>query len=47
MFDLGAFDHLNWTHDGAFECDFSARVGGDLNKKFPKIQMPGVSQGRY
>ena len=36
----GAFDHLEWTCNGAFEqlFDLGRR---NLNKNFPKIQMPG------
>ena len=35
---MGAFDHLKWTYDGAFEQLFSSGRG-DLHKNFPKIQM--------
>ena len=37
---MGAFDHLEWTYDGAFEQLFGLGRG-NLNKNFPKIQMPG------
>ena len=37
---MGAFDHLNWTYDGAFE-QLSGPGRGDFDKNFPKIQMPG------
>ena len=37
---VGAFDHLKWTYDGAFEQLFDSGRG-DLHKNFPKIQMPG------
>ena len=33
---LGAFDHLEWTYNGAFKQLFGLRRG-DLKKKFPKI----------
>ena len=43
---MGAFDNLKWTYDEGFEQLFgpvrSGGGGGDLNKHFPKIQMPGV-----
>ena len=39
---VGAFDHLEWTYDGAFEQLFGLGSGvGNLNKNFPKLQMPG------
>ena len=38
---VGAFDHLKWTYDEAFEQLFGPGIG-HLNKNFPKIQMPGV-----
>ena len=38
-------DHLEWTYDGAFE-QLSATGVGNLNKIFPKIQMPGGLPGR-
>ena len=41
---MGAFDQLEWTYNGAFD-SFSASGGGNLNKNFPKIQMPGGSPG--
>ena len=41
---VGAFDHLEWTYDGAFGQLFSLGRG-NLNKNFPKIQMPGVLPG--
>ena len=37
---MGAFDHLEWTYDGAFEQLFSLE-SGEFDKNFPKIQMPG------
>ena len=37
---LGAFDHLKWTYDGAFEQVFGPGRG-HLHKNFPKIEMPG------
>ena len=40
----GAFDHLEWTYDGAFEQLFGLGRG-NLNKNFPKIQMPGGCPG--
>ena len=36
---VGAFDHLEWTYNGAFEQVFGLGRG-NLNKNFPKIQMP-------
>ena len=42
---VGAFDNLKWTYNGAFEQFFSLGRGGDLNKNFPKIQMPGRGGG--
>ena len=41
---MGAFDHLEWTYDGAFEQLFGLG-SGELNKNVPKIQMPGVLPG--
>ena len=41
---VGAFDHLEWTYDGAFEQLFGLGRG-NLNKNFPKIQMPGGLPG--
>ena len=36
---MGAFDHLKWTYDEAFEQLFGpGGGGGHLNKNFPKIQ---------
>ena len=41
---MGAFDHLEWTYNGAFEQLFGLGRGA-LEKKIPKIQMPaGVAQ---
>ena len=38
---MEAFANLEWTYDGAFEQLFGlGRLGGNLNKKFPKILMP-------
>ena len=36
---MGAFDHLEWTYDGAFEQLFGLGRG-EFSKNFPKIQMP-------
>ena len=36
---VGAFDHLKWAYDEAFE-QLSIPGRGDLIKDFPKIQMP-------
>ena len=41
---VGAFDHLEWTYDGAFEQLFGLGRG-NLNENFPKIQMPGGFPG--
>ena len=41
---VGAFDHLEWTYNGAFEQLFGLGRG-NLNKIFPKIQIPGGCQG--
>ena len=41
---MGAFDYLEWTYDGAFEQLFGLGRG-NLNKNFPKIQMPGGLPG--
>ena len=40
----GAFDHLEWTCNGAFEQLFGLERG-NLNKNFPKIQMRGGLPG--
>ena len=40
----GAFDHLEWTYDGAFEQLFGLGRG-EFSKNFPKIQMPGGLPG--
>ena len=40
----GAFDHLEWTYDGAFEQLFGLGRG-EFCKNFPKIQMPGGLPG--
>ena len=37
---VGAFDHLEWTYDGAFE-QLYGLGRGEFSKNFPKIQMPG------
>ena len=37
---VGAFDHLDWTYDGAFEQLFGLGRG-EFEQKFPTIQMPG------
>ena len=37
---MGAFDHLEWTYDGAFEQLFDLGRG-EFEQKFSKIQMPG------
>ena len=37
---VGAFDHLEWTYNGAFEQLFGLGRG-EFSKNFPKIQMPG------
>ena len=39
-----AFDHLEWTYDGAFEQLFCLG-SGEFSKNFPKIQMPGGLPG--
>ena len=36
---VGAFDHLEWTYDGAFEQLFGLGRG-EFEQKFSKIQMP-------
>ena len=41
---VGAFDHLEWTYDGAFEQLFGLGRG-EFSKNFPKIQMPGGCPG--
>ena len=41
---VGAFDHLEWTYDGAFEQLFGLGRG-KFSKNFPKIQMPGGLPG--
>ena len=41
---VGAFDHLEWTYDGAFEQLFGLGRG-EFSKNFPKIQMPGGLPG--
>ena len=41
---MGAFDHLEWTYDGAFEQLFSFGRG-EFEQNFPKIQMPGGLPG--
>ena len=41
---MRAFDHLKWIYDGAFKQLFGLGRG-DVNKHFPKIQMPGVLPG--
>ena len=41
---VGAFDHLEWTYDGAFEQLFSLGRG-EFEQNFPKIQMPGGLPG--
>ena len=38
-----AFDHLKWTYDEVEQLFGPGR--GDLNKHFPKIQMPGGLPG--
>ena len=44
---MGAFDHMDWTCNGDLN-SFSAWEGGNLNKKFPKIQMPeGLPGGMF
>ena len=44
---VGAFDHLEWTYDGAFE-QLSGLGRGNLNKNFPIIQMPwGLPGGMF
>ena len=41
---MGAFDHLKWSYDGAFEQLFGQ--GREVfSKNFPKIQMPGELPG--
>ena len=41
---VGAFDHLEWTYDGAFEQLFGLR-SGESEQNFSKIQMPGGLPG--
>ena len=41
---MGAFDHLEWTYNGAFEQLFGLGRG-KFSKNFPKIQMPGGLPG--
>ena len=41
---MGAFDHLEWTYDGAFEQLFGLGRA-KFSKNFPKIQMPGGCPG--
>ena len=41
---VGAFDHLEWTYDGAFEQLFGLGRG-EFEQKFSKIQMPGGCPG--
>ena len=41
---MGAFVHLEWTYDGAFEQLFGLGRG-EFSKNFPKIQMPGGLSG--
>ena len=40
---MGAFDHLEWTYNGAFEQLFG-HGRGTFGQKFPKIQM-GLPRG--
>ena len=42
---VGAFDHLEWTYDGAFEQLFGL-VRGEFEQKFcKKYKCPGVARG--
>ena len=42
---VGAFDHLEWTYDGAFEQLF-ALGRGEFEQKFcKKYKCPGVARG--
>ena len=43
---MGAFDHLEWTYDGAFEQLFGLGRG-EFSKNFPKIQMHRGLPGGY
>ena len=41
---MGAFGHLKWTHNGAFEQLFGLRRG-EFEQNFPKSQMHGGLPG--
>ena len=43
---VGAFDHLEWTYNGAFEQLFSLERG-EFSKNFRKIQCPGGGGGMF
>ena len=42
---MGAFDHLEWTYDGAFEQLFDLGRGEFEQKFCKKYKCPGVAQG--
>ena len=42
---MGAFDHLEWSYDGAFEQLFGLGRGEFEQKFCKKIQMPGGCPG--
>ena len=42
---VGAFDHLEWTYDGAFEQLFGLGRGGFEQKFCKKYKCPGFSRG--
>ena len=42
---VGAFDHLEWTYDGAFEQLFGLGRGEFEQKFCKKYECPGVARG--
>ena len=42
---VGAFDHLEWTYDGAFEQLFGLGRGEFEQKFCKKYKCPGVARG--
>ena len=42
---MGAFDHLEWTYDGAFEQLFGLGRGEFEQKFCKKYKYPGVARG--
>ena len=42
---MGAFDHLEWTYDGAFEQLFGLERGEFGQKFCKKFKCPGVARG--